>query len=78
MKNVKKWIMSKKDFCNPLQYYHRIAEYIGLTYGINVEIAIQRIKDSMYFGYAICNDNDKCVGIESNFDRSCIFIGEMC
>ena len=78
MKNVKKWIMSKEDFHNPLQYYYRIAEYIESTYGIDIEMTIQRIKDSMYFGYAICNDNDRCVEIESNFDRSCIFVGEMC
>ena len=77
MRNVKKLTMSKEESHNPLEYYNRIAKYIESTYKINFKTAIQSIKDSMYYGYAICEDNGKCIGIETNFDRSSIYVGEM-
>ena len=77
MKNVKKWVMSKEDFANPKIYYDKIATYVSSTYGIDKEVVIQKIHDSMYYGGAICNGNRKYIEIESNYDRSSITVGEM-
>jgi hypothetical protein len=77
MKNVKKWVMSKEDFANPKIYYDKIATYVSSTYGIDKEVVIQKIHDSMYFGGAVCSSNEKHIGIESGYDRSLISVGEI-
>lgn len=77
MKNVKEFIMTKSDFDNPTLYYDKIATYIESTYSIDKKSVIQKIHDSMYYGGAICNGNRKCIGIESNYDRSSVTVGEM-
>lgn len=73
MKVEKVFRMEQK---HPIDFDEEVVDYLVNNYKCDKDMADIRLRDCLAFGYALCESLKGIVGIQTNYDRSEIKVGQ--
>lgn len=73
MKEEKVFYMEQKQ---PTDFDEEVIDYLVNNYGCDRNMAYIRLHDCLSFGWSLCDSPNGIVGIQTNYDRSQIVVGQ--
>ena len=72
----KEFTMSKDEFINPETFTDRIIKYMVNKYQCKKDAAEMAINVALSYGWHVCDSPMGCIGVQTNYDRTKIFVGK--
>lgn len=71
----KEFTIRKKEFANPEIFADRIIKYMVNKYQCKRDAAEIAINVALSYGWHVCSSPIGCIGVQTNYDRSKIYVG---